>query len=207
MSGKELDPYTHDAENTEITPQKKIDGLKALIKETKTAMLTTRCTTGELHSRAMTPCAPHHSDTGLHFLFFGNNASHKFDEIKADDHVNVSFYNHTTTDWASVSGKARLTQDRKLIREHWSTFISAYYSDLGDGIHTGKEDDPRVTIIEVIPDQIRYWVATSGSIGRAVNVAVGAVTGHGKAPGELRTLSNAEIQLVEGLHTSPNPSK
>jgi len=200
MSGKDLDSYTHDAENKEITPQKKIDGLKALIKETKTAMFTTRTATGELHSRAMTPCAPHHHDTGLHFLFFGNNTSHKFDEIKVDEHVNVSFYNHSTTDWASVAGKAKITQDKKLIHEHWSSFISAYYNDLGDGVHTGKEDDPRVCIIEVIPDEIRYWVATSGSVGRAMNVAVGAVTGHSHAPGELRTLSYQEIQLVEGLH-------
>jgi general stress protein 26 len=85
-------------------------------------MLTTRSPHGDLHSRAMTPCAPHESDPGhgLYFLFFANNVSHKFDEIKTDHHVNVSFYNYTTTDWASVAGKARITQDKKLIKDHWS---------------------------------------------------------------------------------------
>lgn len=39
-------------------------------------------------------------------------------------------------------------------------------------------------------------MATSGSLGRAVNVAVGAVTGHGAAPGELRTITSAEVSLV-----------
>lgn len=101
-------------------------GLKAIIKETKTAMLTTRSASGDLHARAMTPCSPHSSDAGrgLHFFFFANNSSHKFDEIKSDDHVNVSFYNHTTTDWASVAGKAKITQDRKLIKEHWSSMYA-----------------------------------------------------------------------------------
>lgn len=89
--------------------------------------------------------------------------------------------------------------------------VAAYFGDLGDGIHKGNEDDPRVSIIEVIPDeviystyillllpltshfQIRYWVATKGSIGRTMSTAVGAVTGKGKAPGELRTISHQEV--------------
>ena len=85
-------------------------------------MFTTRSPNGDLHARAMTPCTPQHGDSGhgLRFLFFANNTSHKFDEINSDDHVNVSFYDHTNTDWASVAGKARITQDRKLIEEHWS---------------------------------------------------------------------------------------
>lgn len=71
--------------------------------------------------------------------------------------------------------------------------IAAYYGDLGDGIHTGKDDDPRISIIEVIPSEIRYWIATSGSIGRAISTTVGAITGHGSAPGELRTLTSQEV--------------
>lgn len=33
----------------------------------------------------------------------------------------MSFYNHSSTDWASVAGKAKISQDRKLIKEHWSS--------------------------------------------------------------------------------------
>jgi len=197
MSAKELDPYTKDAlaDNKEVSPQKKVETLNAIIKEVKTAMLTTRCPTGELHARAMTPC---HGDKGhgLRFLFFANNASHKFDEINSDDHVNVSFYDHTNTDWASVAGKAKITQDRKLINEHWSPIVSSYFGDLGDGIHTGKADDPRISIIEVIPDEVRYWVSTSSAIGSALKAAYGAVTGNTNAPGELRTITKQEIQAL-----------
>jgi len=200
MSAKELDPYTQSAlsENAEVTLKRKVEELTAIVKEIKTSMVTTRSKSGDLHSRAMTPCAPHHDETGhgLHFLFFANNTSHKFDEIDTDDHVNVSFYNHTTTDWASVSGKARITQDKKLIKEHWSSYISSYFGDLGDGIHNGKPDDPRISIIEVIPSEIRYWVSTSGTIGRAVGAAYGAVTGHPSVPGEMRTLTSEEIQQI-----------
>lgn len=75
--------------------------------------------------------------------------------------------------------------------------VAAYYGDLGDGVHTGKDDDPRISIIEVIPTEIRYWVATSGQLGRAINVAVGAVTGKGSAPGELRMLTSAEVSELD----------
>jgi len=195
-----LDPYTAKAENHDMTPQKKIDGLKEIVKSAKSAMLTTRSASGALHSRAMTPASPKDGDHGLHFIFLGNNVSQKFNEIENDSHVNVSFYDHSSTDWASISGVAKLSQDRDLIKAHWNPFVAAYFGDLGDGIHRGDFSDPRVSVIEVIPDEIRYWVATSGKISQTAQVVYGAITGHGSAPGELRTITTQEIQLVEGLH-------
>jgi hypothetical protein len=37
--------------------------------------------------------------------------------------------------------------------------LTSYFGDLNDGVHHGNEDDPRVSIIEVVPTEIRYWVA------------------------------------------------
>lgn len=64
---------------------------------------------------------------------------------------------------------------------------------MGDGIHKGDQKDPRVAIIEVIPDEIQYWYTTKGAIGRAVDIGFSAVTGKGAAPGELRTLTKDEV--------------
>ena len=52
---KDLDPYTAKAQNNNLTPQEKIDGLHAIVKSVKTGMLTTRSRDGHLHSRAMAP--------------------------------------------------------------------------------------------------------------------------------------------------------
>ena len=54
-SAKELDPYTAKAENNDLTPQEKIDGLHKIVQKVKTGMLTTRGTDGHIHSRAMAP--------------------------------------------------------------------------------------------------------------------------------------------------------
>lgn len=141
MTNPELDPVTSNATNTEITPLEKIEGFHKLIDDASTAMLVTRSENGTLHSRAMTPCrrtfpsnstVDHPPDrtvttaivpTQIGLFFIANNASHKFDEIKHDSNVNVSFYDQKTTGWASVSGTARISQDKDLIKKFWSSMF------------------------------------------------------------------------------------
>lgn len=57
--------------------------------------------------------------------------------------------------------------------------MSKYYGNLRDGVHNGDENDPRVSLIEVRPQEIRYWIITSDS---------GDV-----APGQLRTITQEEL--------------
>jgi len=195
-----LDPVFSQAVNNSLTPEQKIKGLKEVIKAVGTGMLTSRDKNGYLHARAMTPASPH-SETQLNLAFIANNASHKFDELENDAHVNVSFYNEKTTDWASYAGIAKISLDREQIKKYWSPMFAGYFSDLGDGVHKGDVNDPRVALIEVIPEEIEYWVSKHGVIGRTVEVAAAAVTGKGHAPGELRTITKNEIQLTQGLHS------
>ncbi|PAV19033.1 protein related to blue-light-inducible Bli-3 [Pyrrhoderma noxium] len=200
MTNPELDTFTTLAQNKDLTPQKKIEDLKAIMKVVQTGMLTTRDKNGNMHSRAMTPASPH-SETQLTLYFVANNCSKKFDELGCDKNVNVSFYDEKTTNWASFSGVAKVTQDREEINKHWSTLISSYFGDLKDGIHKGDEHDPRVSIIEVVPNEICYWVATQGTVARAVGGLIDTVTGKTNVPGELRTITKSEIQLTQGLHS------
>ncbi|KAL5524072.1 hypothetical protein ACEPAG_8245 [Sanghuangporus baumii] len=199
MTNPSLDPYVANAENTDITPQKKMEDLKVIMKTVQTGMLTSRDKDGALHSRAMTPAGPY-SDTQLTLYFLANNASYKFEELQYDSNVNVSFYDEKSTNWASFAGTATVSQDKELIKKLWSPITSAYFGDLKDGVHKGDATDPRVTVIEVVPSEIKYWVATHGSIVRSVSTAFDAVTGRTVAPGELRTITKSEIQLTEGLH-------
>ena len=53
----------------------------------------------------------------------------------------------------------------------------------------------------MVPDEIRYWYATKGKIGRALEVGVDALTGKTAVPGELRTITKNEVSLCLGnLH-------
>ncbi|KAG8702298.1 hypothetical protein FRC12_009220 [Ceratobasidium sp. 428] len=190
------DEYTKKATNEKLTPQQKIDGLKEILATAKTGMLTTRGTNGELHSRAMAPA----STEGLHFVFIANNHSYKTDEIEANPNVNLSFFEPSSSHWVSVAGIATLSQDKEKIKKLWSPLTKAWFGDLGDGIHKGDENDPRVEIIDVTPSEIRYWYATRTKVGMAVDVATSAITGKVASPGELRTITKQELALVEGLN-------
>ncbi len=74
--------------------------------------------------------------------------------------------------------------------------FAGYFSDLGDGVHKGDANDPRVALIEVIPEEIEYWVSKQGVIGRKVEAAAAALTGKGHAPGELRTIIKEEVCII-----------
>ncbi|RXW25062.1 hypothetical protein EST38_g834 [Candolleomyces aberdarensis] len=193
-----LDPYTAQAESNPA-PLEKIKGYREIISSVKTAMLTTRSDDGELHARAMNP-ANRNDDTQLNLIFLGNNVSHKFEEIQHDVHVNVNFLDQQTGSWASVCGKAKVSNDKEVIKKYWSSTTSAWFGDLKDGIHKGDETDPRVSVIEVVPDEIRYWFATKGRVGQAIDIGTHALTGKVSSPGELRTISKQEIQLAQGLN-------
>ena len=52
-----------------------------------------------------------------------------------------------------------------------------------------------MAVIEVIPDEIRYWYATRTKVGQVVDIAVSAVSGKTAAPGELRTITKDEVSL------------
>ncbi|PPQ63692.1 hypothetical protein CVT24_004577 [Panaeolus cyanescens] len=204
-TNKSLDPYTDEAQNDRLTPQAKIDGLKEIITSTKTAMLTTRASDGELHSRAMNPISPD-TNNELTLTFFANNVSHKFDEIQNDSHVNVSFYNQDTSSWASFSGLAQVIEDREVIKQNWSSTLPAWFGDLKDGVHKGDSNDPRVALIRVVPNEIRYWYVTKGKVGRAVEIGVGALTGQAATPGELRTITKKEPEAISENEVAHRPT-
>ncbi|KAH9935701.1 uncharacterized protein B0H18DRAFT_951167 [Fomitopsis serialis] len=185
MTNKTLDPYTAKAENNNLSPQEKIEGLHAILKSVKTGMLTTRTTSGDLHSRAMAPAGPF-NPTQVTLVFIANKASAKFDEIENDAHVNVSFYDESSTNWASYAGIAKISQDREKIAKHWSSATAAWFGDLKDGVHKGDQLDPRVAVIEVIPEEIGTGTQRAErSERRSMSL----------------TISKAEVQLLNGLQS------
>ncbi|TFY68620.1 hypothetical protein EVG20_g3492 [Dentipellis fragilis] len=190
-----LDPYVSKALNDKVSTHQKIIDLQKIVKAAGTGMLTTRASDGFLHARAMTPAGPR-SDKQLTLFFVANKFSGKIAEVENDAHVNVSFLDTSSTSWASYSGTARIVTDKSIVKQHWTPMMSAYFGDLGDGVHKGDENDPRVITIEVVPEDIVYWLTTSGAISRTVHIALSALTGHGTAPGELREIKKEEVRAA-----------
>jgi general stress protein 26 len=88
--------------------------------------------------------------TGPDFLFLANTNSQKFDDIEKNKIVNISFQNSNNTDWISITGEVvTSSNDNPRIKEVYSKQVSAWFGNLGDGVHTGGPEDPRIKLIEV----------------------------------------------------------
>lgn len=110
--------------------------------------------------------------TGPDFLFLANTHSQKFQDLEKNKEVQITFQNSSSQDWVSITGKATTTSNSDpRIKECYSKGTSAWFGDLGDGVHTGGPEDPRMALIEIKPNYISYWKSTVTSIGFLKEVA------------------------------------
>lgn len=86
--------------------------------------------------------------TGPDFLFLANANSKKFDDLKNKEACLI--FHDSSENWVSVTGEAVTTSnDDPRIKEIYSKPVSAWFGDLGDGVHTGGPEDPRMKLIEI----------------------------------------------------------
>jgi len=180
--------YDHDTPKSE-----QIDDLYKIVDKLGVCMLsTTRQGLGSV-SRAMAIS----KRNGPDFLFIANKHSKKFGDLEHDKTVELVFQNSSTWDWVSVSGTATTvsTEDPR-IKEIYNPGLSAWFGDLGDGVHNGKPEDPRMALIEVQPKYISYWKHTVSTLGFVKEVGLGALTGQVANTGLQRELTEEDIKQM-----------
>ncbi|KAI9808048.1 MAG: hypothetical protein M1827_007533 [Pycnora praestabilis] len=132
---------------------------------------------------------------GPDFLFLANTHSQKFQDLEHDKTAQVTFQNSSSQDWVSVSGTA-VTVDNSdpRIKELYSSATSAWFGDLGDGVHNGTADDPRMALIEVKAKYVSYWKSSVTTSGFLKEVGVAAFTGKVANTGVQRQLLEADLE-------------
>lgn len=129
----------------------------------------------------------------------------------ADPHVNLGFLKTGTVrlpgtngkrvridevqgEWASISGVASIETDRERVRKYYSPSLKAWIGDLGDKVHDGGPEDPRLAVIKVHAKTATYALQKGSAISRGIEVAKGAVTGQAASTNKLREITEDEIQ-------------
>ena len=168
----------------------KLQDLFQLIDSIEAGLLTTRRADGRLVSR---PMATQLRTEAGHLWFVTDRDTHKVDELEQDPNVNVAYYRDRTREWVSVSGRARATRDQSMIDALWAPDWTAWFGR-GGGKHSGTAKDPRLLLIEVIPDSVTYMKANQPAIVSFFQFAKGMVTGQQPKFGDLREVSGAEIE-------------
>lgn len=116
--------------------------VRKLIKGIDIAMLTTVTSEG-LVSRPM-KTQEVEFDGDLYFLTLKDTG--KYDELKANPHVNVSYVGNS---YVSLRGKAELVDSREKIKEYWNI---AYEKMLKT-----TSNDPNLILIKVNVETAEYW--------------------------------------------------
>jgi general stress protein 26 len=172
-----------------VALEKKLDELYGLIEGIEIAMFTTRRRDGRLVSR---PMATQTQAKGSDLWFVTDIESDKLDELAFDPQVNLAYYKDRTREWVSVSGTARVTQDRRLIHELYRKDWKAWFGDAG-GARDGGPDDPRLALIMVDVESVVYLKLDKPQPVVLFEVARAMVTGSPPDVGAQREVSGAEI--------------
>ena len=74
--------------------------------------------------------------------------------------------------------------------------MAAWFGDLGDGVHNGSADDPRMALIEVKAKYISYWKSTVGTLGFLKEVGQAVITGQVADNGVQRQFGEEDIEAM-----------
>lgn len=118
--------------------------LHDLIKDFRTAMLTTRTSDGGVHIRPMAVANLVKEEE----LFFATGLSTpKVDEIGQNNQIAVTF--QSSSEFTTVYGTARVVNDRELVDELWSEAWRVLFPK-------GKED-PNLCLLAITAISAEYW--------------------------------------------------
>jgi len=158
------------------TPPETDNGQKIwrLIKDARTALLVTVGSGGELDSRPM-GCLQSKFDDTLWFVTFRH--SPKVEEIGRDNRVLVSYAKPSDYEYVSLSGRAKLVDDRTKLRKLWTEGLRVWFPD--------GPDDPELALLAVEVDEAKYWANAASVVSYAWTYVKAALIGKRPSPGEV----------------------
>ncbi len=155
--------------------------LYALIDDLRICMMTTKDSQGRLFSRPMYALAP---DDAGDLWFMTKLSSPKIAELQQEGQVNLAFAHPGKQHYVSVSGRAEVVRDRRLIEERWSEPMRTWFPD---GL-----DDPDITLVRVHPESGEYWDSPSSTVMYLYGYAKAALTG--EPPTELADTAQVDLR-------------
>lgn len=143
------------------------DKIKELAKQASSCFFCSNIQTGKPFSTR--PMSPQKIDDKGDLWFLSPIDSDKNEEIKKDPYVQLLFQGGKYSDFLTLYGKATLSRDKDKIKELWDPSIKTWFTE--------GEDDPRITVIQVTPEDGYYWDTKHGTLVAFAKQMVGAAIG------------------------------
>lgn len=149
-----------------------------LIKDFRVAMLTTRNAEDRLVAHPLT-VQEAEFDGDLWFLV--SKTATFVDDLRADAHAGISLSSNDA--WVSLSGTARLVEDRAKVRELWNPTVEAWFTE--------GPDDPKVGLLKFTAQSAEYWDSPGGKLAAIFSFVKSKITG------EQYDAENETVELPE----------
>ena len=149
-----------------------IDRIWALINDIPVAMVVTHKDQGQ-HMRARPMAMRPARDEGAIYFLTDVDAP-KADEIRRDETICLALADNKSQKYVSIAGYAEIIDDRDRVKEIWSTYDKAFWSD---------KNDPRIRILRVTPRSAEFWEG-AGAVASAVKLVAAIASGERMNIGE-----------------------
>jgi general stress protein 26 len=138
--------------------------LQELIERIPVVMMTTINREQQLTSRPMLAVQAE----GEVLWFLTRAETDKLHDIAADDRVNVGFVG-PSGEYASVSGRASVSDDRQRVERLWNPTYRAWFPE-------GLED-PNIVLLRISAERGAYWETSSSRAQRLVGIIKAVISG------------------------------
>ena len=133
-----------------------------LMEKIGTAMLIT----WDGHRQRARPMAATVKEEAHAIYFLSDARREKIEQIEEFPTVLLAFSDPGGQKYVTVSGKARVSNDRAKIKELWSPFAKAWWD---------SADDPNIRVLTISPDEAELWDAP-GTLISTVKMLTAAAT-------------------------------
>ena len=147
--------------------QEAIEKIKTIIDKANSCFFCTKIKSNQSFSTR--PMSVQEVDDEGNLWFLSAEDSHKNDELSEDPYVQLLFQGSQYSDFLSVYGKASVITDKAKIKALWKPVLKTWFTE--------GENDPRITVIKVKPDEGYYWDTKHGIMIAMVKRLAGAIVG------------------------------
>lgn len=132
-------------ETKNLFKKEAVKKMQEMVDNNHTALMFTNLSQQPLSTR---PMFTQEVDKEGNFWFMSDSEGEHNSHIESDPKVQLSYANEGKSEYLSVYGKAIISRDKNKIDDFWSPMAKAWFDD---------KNDPRITIVKVIPEDSFYW--------------------------------------------------
>lgn len=121
------------------------------------------------------PMSTKNVDEDGYIWFLSNKNSEHNVHLDLDKNIQLVYAKPSDMQFMTVYGKATITTEKKVL-EH-------YYEKTDDTWFNGV-DDPNLTAIKVMPEDVHYWDTKNGKFVNLIKMGLGTITGNTQDLGE-----------------------